>query len=79
MAGSRLLATYGLGPIFDGVGLMHAVLNYCWTISIAFTSCRRMLPDPEFYARCLRESFDELATAAAGSPREKVRAREGRA
>ena len=32
--------------------------------AISFTSCRDMMPDPEFYAECLQDSFDELLDAA---------------
>jgi WS/DGAT/MGAT family acyltransferase len=64
LAGSRMVANYGLGPIFDGMGLMHAVLSYCGGITITFTSCPGMLPDPGLYERCLLESFEELAKAA---------------
>jgi diacylglycerol O-acyltransferase len=64
LAGSRMVACYGLGPIFDGVGLIHPVLSYDGGITISFTSCPEMLPDPARYEDCLRESFEELARAA---------------
>jgi diacylglycerol O-acyltransferase len=64
LAGSRMVACYGLGPIFDGVGLIHPVLSYDGGITISFTSCPEMLPDPARYEDCLRESFEELAQAA---------------
>jgi WS/DGAT/MGAT family acyltransferase len=63
MAGARLVALYGIGMIVEGMGLIHPVMSYCGTITIAFTSCREMLPDPAFYASCIRESFEELAAA----------------
>ena len=56
-------AMYGAGMIVDGMGLIHPVMSYCGDITISFTSCREMLPDPAFYADCLRESFDDLSTA----------------
>jgi WS/DGAT/MGAT family acyltransferase len=64
MAGAQLIAMYGAGMISDGMGLIHPVLSYCGDITISFTSCREMLPDPAFYADCLRLSFAELAHAA---------------
>jgi len=64
LAGSRMTACYGLGPIFDGVGLIHPVLSYDGGITISFTSCPEMLPDPGRYEECLQEAFDELAEAA---------------
>ena len=63
LAGSRMVACYGLGPIFDGVGLIHPVLSYDGGITISFTSCPEMLPDPARYQELLQESFEELALA----------------
>ena len=63
MAGARLVAMYGAGMVVDGMGLIHPVMSYCGDITISFTSCREMLPDPAHYAACIRDSFDELAAA----------------
>jgi diacylglycerol O-acyltransferase len=63
MAGAKLVAMYGAGMIGDGMGLIHPVMSYCGDITISFTSCREMLPDPAFYTQCLRESFEELEAA----------------
>jgi diacylglycerol O-acyltransferase / wax synthase len=63
MAGAELLAMYGAGMIVEGMGLIHPVVSYCGDLTISFTSCREMLPDPAFYADCLRASFRELADA----------------
>jgi len=63
MAGAKLIAMYGAGMIGDGMGLIHPVMSYCGDITISFTSCREMLPDPAHYAECLRESFASLAEA----------------
>jgi WS/DGAT/MGAT family acyltransferase len=70
-AGARLVTQHGLGPIYDGMGLIIPVFSYCGHINVSITSCREMIPDPEFFADCLQASFDELrdacgvATAAA--------------
>lgn len=63
-AGARAVKMVGLGPIQDGMGLIHPVFSYCGQISVSFTSCREMLPDPAFYSECIQASFDELAAAA---------------
>ena len=65
-AGARLVANYGLGPIQDGLGLIHPIFSYCGRITISFTACRTMLPDPRFYEECLRASFEELRAATVG-------------
>ena len=58
--GARMVALHGLGPIMDGMGLIHPVFSYSGKISIAITACRDQLPDPGFYAQCLQDSFDAL-------------------
>ena len=63
MAGAELVSIYGIGMIVEGMGLIHPVLSYRGDITISFTSCREMLPDPDFYADCLQNSFDELSGA----------------
>ncbi len=61
--GARMVHQYGTGPIYDGAGIIHPVLSYNGEITISFTSCRNILPDPEHYADCLEESFEELRAA----------------
>jgi diacylglycerol O-acyltransferase len=65
-AGARLVTQYGMGPVFDGMGLMFPVFSYCGHVNIAVNACREMLPDPEFFAACLQASFDELRRACGG-------------
>jgi len=61
---ARMVSLFGLGPVFDGMGLIHPVFSYSGRISIAVTACREQMPDPGFYADCLQDSFDTLYTAA---------------
>jgi len=65
-AGARLVTQYGMGPVFDGMGLMFPVFSYCGHINVAVNACREMMPDPEFFAACLQASFDELRGACGG-------------
>ena len=46
-------------PIYDGMGLVIAVTSYDGRIIISPTSCREQMPDPEFFAQCIRDSFQE--------------------
>jgi WS/DGAT/MGAT family acyltransferase len=62
--GARMVALHGIGPIMDGMGLIHPVFSCDGKISIAFTACRQQMTDPGFYAECLQDSFDELHSAA---------------
>jgi diacylglycerol O-acyltransferase len=66
-AGAKMVAHYGLGPLFDGMGLIFPVLSYCGRITISATSSREMLPDPEFFASCIQNSYDDLKTATLGA------------
>lgn len=68
-AGAKLVRNIGYGPVLDGMGLIHPVFSYCGQISISFTSCRSMMPDPAFYAECIQASFDELLAAAKAGTR----------
>jgi hypothetical protein len=63
-AGARLESMMGLLCLTDGLGLGHVVQSYCKEATIAFTACRKLLPDPEFYAQCIEDSFTELRDAA---------------
>jgi WS/DGAT/MGAT family acyltransferase len=67
MCGAALVDSISLGPLVPNIGLFHivysAVQDKKGTINLSFTACRDMLPDPEFYADCLQESFDELREA----------------
>ena len=63
--GAKMVANYGAGPLMEGLGLFHAIGSYCGDVTISATSCRDMMPDPEFYRQCLQESFDELKVACA--------------
>ena len=57
-------------PISDGLGLAFAVTRYDGRVVISPTSCRELMPDPELFALCLRDSFQEylaLALARGGA------------
>ena len=66
LAGARAHMMMGMGPLLDMAGLFHAVISYCGTITINFTSCRELLPDPDFYKECLEQTYAELENAALG-------------
>ena len=61
--GAKMIALYGMGPVVDQAGLFHTVFSYDGKITITFTACREMLPDPDFYADCIRDSYEELRKA----------------
>jgi diacylglycerol O-acyltransferase len=74
--GARMTYFSAIMPIYDGMGLVFAVTSYDGRIVISPTSCREQMPDPEHFALCLRESFQEyLAAAARARPVRKARPR----
>jgi len=80
LCGAEMIDSFSLGPLLPNTGLFHVVYssvqNKQGTITLSFTACRDMLPDPEFYAQCLQESFDEVrvATLAPRKRRRKTKA-----
>ena len=64
MAGAKVVEFHALGILLDGLGLFHAVNSYCGQIAVTVLADRRMMPDPEFYEQCLRDSMAELNKAA---------------
>ncbi|MFM5884691.1 MAG: WS/DGAT domain-containing protein, partial [Novosphingobium sp.] len=67
-AGARLESMMGLLCLTDGMGLGHTVQSYVDEATITFTACRKIVPDPDFYAQCIEDSFNELRDAARAAP-----------
>jgi hypothetical protein len=65
MLGARLVHWGGVGPVTDGLSLIWNPSSYCGKLFISLTSSPNVVPDPEFLARCLRDSFEEMKAAAA--------------
>ncbi len=70
--GAKMHSNFALGPPIDGMGLFHGLGSYCGRFTISVSACREMMPDPAFYADCLRESFNEMLEAASMSANAKV-------
>ena len=64
MAGHKLLASMGMAPLVDGMGLLITVLSYNGVLSISPTSSPSVMPDLDKFTRYLRESANELEAAA---------------
>ena len=79
--GARMTYFSAIMPITDGMGLVFSVTSHEGRVVISPTSCRELMPDPEFFALCIREVFQEyldLARAAARvrpKPRKKAMSR----
>lgn len=75
--GARMSYFSAILPISDGMGLVFAVTRYDGRIVVSPTSCRELMPDPQFFTQCVRDSFQEfLALARAdGRPARTAAAR----
>jgi WS/DGAT/MGAT family acyltransferase len=63
MNGARLVHTYGMAPLADGMGLFIATPSYNGEMTFNIISDREMLPDIEFFRECLEQAFAELVAA----------------
>jgi hypothetical protein len=75
LAGARMTYFSAIMPINDGLGLVFAVTSYDGRIIVSPTSCREQMPDPEVFAQCLRDSFQEYLALARKRARAKAAAR----
>lgn len=83
LAGARLERFMPISILYDGNGLNITGFSVSGTLWICALSCRKMMPDPAFFADCLRESFADLKSAvlqraAAGESRHRRHATSGR-
>ena len=62
--GARMTNSLGMAPLTQGMGLIMPITSYCGEITIGFTSCRDIVPDPDFLKACIDKSFKEFAAAA---------------
>ena len=68
LCGARMTYYSAILPISDGLGLAFAVSRYDGQVVISPTSCRELMPDPEAFALCLRDSFQEYLALARRQP-----------
>ena len=69
MNGAKNISAMGLGPLADRMGLFIAVTSYNGKMTFNVTSCRRTLPDIDFFIECIVTSFAELKQLAKTSSR----------
>jgi len=68
MNGAKQIATYGITPLVDGMGLFIATPSYNGNITFNVTSTRETLPDIEFFIECIEASHAELTKATRKKP-----------
>lgn len=64
--GCKTITTIGYGPVTHNMGLIMPISSYCGEFTICFTSCREMIPNPDLFMRCIRDSFLETKQALLG-------------
>jgi hypothetical protein len=74
MAGARLVSFAPISIAIDGLGLNVTAFSYDGVMWVCAVACREMLPDPAFFADCLRRAFAALAEAVAEPKQSKSRA-----
>jgi WS/DGAT/MGAT family acyltransferase len=63
MAGAQLIAFAPVSIAINGLGLNVTGFSYHGTMWICAVACRDMMPDPGFFAECLRAAFQDLVAA----------------
>ena len=75
MNGAKQVATYGLTPLVEGMGLFIATPSYNGQITFGVTSTREAMPDIRYFVTCIEKAMAELKRAAKPRPqRKKARA-----
>ena len=64
MNGAKQIATYGIAPLVDGMGLFIATPSYNGKITFNVTSTRETLPDIQFFVECIEASLAALKKSA---------------
>ncbi|MBL8487443.1 MAG: wax ester/triacylglycerol synthase family O-acyltransferase [Rhodocyclaceae bacterium] len=62
--GARMTYFSAIMPISDGMGLVFAVTSYDGKLILSPTACRDQMPDPDLFAQCVRDSFQEYLALA---------------
>jgi hypothetical protein len=70
IAGRRLLAFLPLGIVSNNLGLFVSILSYERSMTFGLLVDAKQIPDVDFLADCLRESYSELREAAGVAPEE---------
>lgn len=72
LAGAKVLRQYGIGPL-PGVAMMAVLVSRGGFATVTVRYDRAAVAEPDLFARCLRQGFDEVL-ALAGDPRPRVAA-----
>ena len=68
LGSAELVVPLGFGPVRDNMGLFHIVSSSHSRVSLSFSACNRLMPDGEFYQRCIERAFANLLEHATVDP-----------
>jgi WS/DGAT/MGAT family acyltransferase len=60
LAGCKMVRMASAAPAPDGMGLVNYMTSYAGFANFGYSACQEMIPDPDHYTECIRESFQEL-------------------
>jgi len=60
LAGCKMVRMASAAPCPDGMGLVNYMTTYADHANFGYSACQNMIPDPEHYTDCIRESFQAL-------------------
>ncbi len=64
MAGAKVVASYGAGPLVPGQGINVTVMSYCGSLDLCVNACRETVPDVWQLASEFEDAVAELRQAA---------------
>jgi WS/DGAT/MGAT family acyltransferase len=64
LAGARMTYYSAMMPVADGLGLTLSVSRYDDRLVLSPTACREQLPDPDVFAKCIRDEFQDYLALA---------------
>ncbi len=67
-AGAKVVTQYGVGPMFDSMGMILVLLSYNGTVNITATACPDLVPGAGRFPDLLQSGLTDLETAAALMP-----------
>ena len=68
LAGAKMVLFLPVSIPMDNLGLNITGFSYNGTLWICAVACRQMMPDPAEFARCYRDSFEQLLLASKKLP-----------
>lgn len=74
MNGAQQVGHYGMAPLANGMGLFIATPSYNGRVSFNVTSTREILPDIQFFMRCLERSLTDFRRALTPKKAKKKKA-----